>query len=317
MTTLANQGKVMTVLGAIDAEAMGPTLPHEHVLVDFAGAEAVSPDRYDQDDAFELILPHLRQLKELGCQTFVECTPSYIGKDVTLCRRLSAATGLHLLTNVGYYGAGEDRYLPRHAHQESADQLAERWLSDAEGIEGTDIQPGFIKIGVDEGSLSAVDEKLVRAAARAHLRSGLLIMSHTSYAIPAMEQLAVLKQEGVDPSAWVWTHAHNERDRDAHAAAAGAGAWVSFDGCGEGEQERDVGNVMEMKRRGLLGRVHLSHDAGWYEPQSDYQYRPHGFIFTQLRAKLREAGLTEDDLDLICVRNPRQAFTIGTRELAR
>lgn len=90
----------MTVLGAIDAGAMGPTLPHEHVLVDFAGAEAVSPDRYDQDDAFERILPHLRQLKELGCQTFVECTPSYIGKDVTLCRRLSAATGLHLLTNV-------------------------------------------------------------------------------------------------------------------------------------------------------------------------------------------------------------------------
>lgn len=141
-------------------------------------------------------------------------------------------------------------------------------------------------------------------------------MSHTSYAIPAMAQLAVLKQEGVDPSAWVWTHA-NEQDHDAHAAAARAGAWVSFDGCGEGDQERDVDNVIQMKRRGLLGRVHLSHDAGWYEPQSDYEYRPHDFIFTQLQARLREAGLTQDDLDRVCVRNPRQAFAIRRRELAR
>ena len=224
---LANHGKVMTVLGAIDADAMGLTLTHEHVLVDFAGAKLVSPDRYDQDDAFELILPHLRQAKDLGCQTFVECTPSYLGKDVILCRRLSEATGLHLLTNVGYYGAGDDRYLPRHAHEESADQLAERWLTDAESIDGTAVQPGFIKIGVDETSLSAVDEKLVRAAARAHLRSGLLIMSHTGYATPAMEQIAILKEEGVHPSAWVWTHAQNENDNDAHAAAAGVGASFS------------------------------------------------------------------------------------------
>ena len=73
---LADHGKGMTVLGAIDADAMGPTLTHEHVLVDFDGATLVSPD-IDQDDAFELILPYLFQVKELGYQTFVECTPSY------------------------------------------------------------------------------------------------------------------------------------------------------------------------------------------------------------------------------------------------
>ena len=42
---LADQGKGMTALGALDADAMGPTLTHEHVLVDFAGATLVSPDR--------------------------------------------------------------------------------------------------------------------------------------------------------------------------------------------------------------------------------------------------------------------------------
>jgi predicted metal-dependent phosphotriesterase family hydrolase len=318
---LKHIGKVMTVRGPIDAGAMGLTLPHEHVLVDFAGAEKVSRDNYDQDVAFEFILPHLQQIRNLGCQSFVECTPSYIGKDVTLCRRLSETTGLHVLTNVGYYGAGEDKYLPAHTYDESADQLAARWLQDAEGIDGTSIQPGFIKIGVDASSLSTVDEKLVRAAARAHLRSGLLIMSHTAYATPAMEQIAVLQQEGVHPSAWVWTHAQVEPDQDAQAAAARAGAWVAFDGCGPEEIERDVANLLAMKRQGLLGHVHLSHDAGWYQPQSEkdpqieQDYVAHDFIFSELWGTLKDAGLTQEDLDLVCVQNPQRAFAIGRREL--
>ena len=72
----ANHGKVMTVLGAIDPDAMGLTLTHEHVLVDFAGAKLVSPDRYDQDDAFELILPHLRWARDLGWWTRSDASDS-------------------------------------------------------------------------------------------------------------------------------------------------------------------------------------------------------------------------------------------------
>jgi len=71
----------MTVKGEISAKQMGKTLPHEHVLVDFIGADSVSRDRYDQEEVIKVVLPYLKEVKELGCQTFIECTPAYLGRD--------------------------------------------------------------------------------------------------------------------------------------------------------------------------------------------------------------------------------------------
>ena len=79
---------------------------------------------------------------------------------------MSEASGLHILSNTGYYGAAKDKHLPGFAFTESAEQLAARWTREFEqGIDGTSIKPAFMKIGVDEAPLSEVDAKLVRAAA--------------------------------------------------------------------------------------------------------------------------------------------------------
>jgi predicted metal-dependent phosphotriesterase family hydrolase len=314
---IRHEGQIVTVRGPIDPEKMGFTLPHEHVLVDFVGADKVSPDRYDQDMAFDYIRPHLREAKTLGVDTMVECTPSYLGKDPVLCRRLSEATGLHLLTNVGYYGAANDKFVPAFAYEEATDALADRWVKDADSVDDTGIQPGFIKIGVDKETLSEIDAKLVRAAARTHLRTGLLIYSHTGYATPAMEEIAILKEEGVDPSAWVWTHAQNEKDNDQHEKAAREGAWIAFDGVGPGEKKlkRDLAHFGEMKKRGLLGSVHLSHDAGWYRPQTEQKFRSYDFIFKMFLGKLKEIGLTDEDIHQVTVENPKRALTVAVRSL--
>src|SRR5690606_34326616 len=111
---------VQTVTGPVAAGALGVVLPPEHVLVDFIGADRVSPDRYDRSAAFGKALPHLRRLVSLGCRTLVECTPACIGRDPVLLRDLARATGLHILTNTGYYGAADDKFLPPHAFTESA-----------------------------------------------------------------------------------------------------------------------------------------------------------------------------------------------------
>lgn len=313
---IKHKGQIVTVRGPIQPDKLGFTLPHEHILVDFVGADKVSPDRYDQDEAFETILPYLKEAQSLGCEALVECTPSFLGKDPILCRRLSEATDVHLVTNVGYYGAADDRFVPAFAYDETADQLSDRWVKDAAGVDGTDIHPGFIKIGVDKTELSGIDAKLVRAAARTHLRTGLLIYSHTGYAIPAMEEIAILKEEGVHPSAWVWTHAQNEKDNDQHEKAAREGAWIAFDGVGPGEKKvaRDLKHFTEMKKRGLLGHVHLSHDAGWYRPSVEQKFRPYDFIFKEFLGKLKEAGLTDEELHQVTVENPKRALTVEVRK---
>ncbi len=308
-------GVVQTATGAIPAASLGLTLMHEHVLVDFIGADQVSPQRYDANHAFTTVLPHLLQARKNGVQTLVECTPAYLGRDVTLLKRLSEASGLHILSNTGYYGAAKDKHLPRAAFNESAEQLAARWTREFErGIDGTPIKPAFMKIGVDEAPLSDVDRKLVLAAAITSKATGLPIASHTGTGLAAMAELELLDGAGVPASRFIWVHAQSERDPAFHTRAAKAGAWVEFDGISENSVARHVELVTQMKAQGLLGHVLVSHDAGWYrvgEPGGG-QFRPFDTLFTKFIPALTAAGATSRDVSRLLVDNPRQALTGGS-----
>ena len=302
---------IHSVTGPLAADRLGRTLMHEHVLVDFIGADRVSPARYDQEEAFRVTLPHLERLRKLGCSTLLECTPAFLGRDPVLLRRLSAATGLNILTNTGYYGAASDKFVPSHAFGERVQQLADRWTREAEGgIDGTGIRPAFMKIGVDAGPLSPIDEKLVRAAALTHRRTGLPIASHTGDGVAALAQLDLLRSENVKPCAFIWVHAQNERDREIHARMANAGAWVEFDGISERQRDLHVEFVPAMRTRGLLGHVLISQDAGWYrvgEPGGG-QFRGYDMIFEDFLPRLRTAGATGEDIEQLLVHNPRRAI---------
>ena len=113
--------------GAVPAEKLGVTLMHEHVLVDFIGADKVSRSRYRPAEVFRVALPFLKKIRSLGCRTLVDCTPAYLGRDPALLRQLSEASGLNLLTNTGYYGAADDKFVPRRAFRETPEQLSSRW----------------------------------------------------------------------------------------------------------------------------------------------------------------------------------------------
>ena len=304
---------VETVTGTVPSDRLGVTLVHEHVLVDFVGASEVSPARYDRDAAFRKALPYLKQAHALGCRTLVECTPAYLGRDPLLLKRLSDATGLNILTNTGYYGAANDKFVPAHAWTESAEQLAARWIAEARtGIDGTGIKPAFMKIGVDPGPLSDIDAKLVAAAARTHLVIGLPVWSHTGDGPAALAQVTLLKREGVPLRAFVWVHAQNERDPAVHLRVAEEGAWISFDGLSGDNVEQYADLVTAMRAAGRLDRVLLSHDAGWYhvgEPDGG-TYRPHDTLFTTLVPRLRTRGFTQPEIQQLLVENPRRALTV-------
>lgn len=215
---------IMTVNGPINPEGMGNTLVHEHILVDFIGARLSSPERWSRDAVADAALPYLDELKNAGCDTFVDCTPNHVGRDVVLLTALSSLTKLNIITNTGYYGGSDNKFLPDHAFTETAGQLAARWVNEWKlGIEKTGVRPGFIKTSVNPGPLSDISKKLIKAAALAHVRSGLTIASHTGPAVAAFEQLDILKREKVDPAAFIWVHAQNEPDRNQYVAAAGSG----------------------------------------------------------------------------------------------
>lgn len=286
---------------------------HEHVMVDFVGADQIAPGRYNSEEVFQEALPHLQKLKAAGGETLVECTPDYLGRDPELLRRLSKASGLHIVTNTGFYGAASDKYVPRFAYTETAEQLSARWVREFEGgIPPSGVRPGIMKIGVDAAPLSEIDAKLVVAAALTHLRTGLAIASHTGDGAAALAQLALLKEQGVQPSAFIWVHAQNEMNTDIHQRAAALGAWVEFDGISPQTTSQHLDLVLRMKRAGHLGRVLISQDAGWYhvgEPAGG-NFRGYNALFSEFLPALRRSGLSASDAYTLLVRNPRHALTL-------
>jgi predicted metal-dependent phosphotriesterase family hydrolase len=177
------------------------------------------------------------------------------------------------------------------------------------------VRPGFIKLGFNGGPLSPAEEALIRAAAIAHRRTGLTIGAHTGPAQAAFEQLAWLDRAGVSPEAWIWIHAQNEPDVTRHMEAARRGAWVEFDGIDPETLDRHIELVLAMRREGLLGRVLISQDAGWYhlEEPGGGTARSYETLFTRFVPALRAKGLTPAELDTLLVRNPAAAFAVQVR----
>jgi len=310
--------EIMTVLGPISASEIGTTLAHEHILVDFIGADSTGYHRWDRKHAVEKALPFLEAIQAKGCQTFMECTPAYVGRDPVLMKSIALKTGLNILTNTGFYGSGKNKFIPSRAIQMSPEELAAEWTAEFhDGIEGTGVRPGFIKISVDRNdSLIPMHEKLVRAAALTHLETGLAIMSHTGPDKPAFDQLGILAEYGVSPEAFIWTHAQ-AGTLDGWIKAARMGAWISLDNVNEKRTQEYIENLSALKAAGLLRQVLLSHDSGWYRvgQKDGGKYNGYTTIFTELIPALLQNGFDDEDIEDLLHHNPARAFTIQIRTI--
>jgi phosphotriesterase-related protein len=305
-------GMVQTVWGPVDPRGLGWALTHEHVLVDFIGADKVSPDRYDADEVVATMLPYLQDLRAAGVGLLFDCTPDYLGRDPVLLRRLSAASGVSIVTNTGWY---QDPYLPAWAQAATAEEIAARWTAEAlQGIGPERIKPGFIKIAANEGELSPTQRKIATAAALTALATGLTIASHTTQGKVARQQLEIIEGLGLPASRFVMVHADAEPDLQLHAQIARRGAWLSYDGIREGNAALRLPLVKAALSR-WPNQLLISQDAGWYhvgEPRGGevaaLDWLPRAFV-----PRLRAAGVSERLLQQLLVENPARAFGLQLR----
>lgn len=166
-----------------------------------------------------------------------------------------------------------------------------------------------------EDTLSELHTKLIRAAALTHLHSGLTIASHTGRAVPAFEQLELLEKEGVAAEAFVWVHAQSEKNHQHHVKATQKGAWISLDGLDGSNLEEYLMMVRNLKEKGYLNKVLLSHDAGWYSPGENNggNFRGYTILFEKFIPLLVQEKFTEADIKQLLVTNPAEAFEIRIR----
>jgi len=307
LTLAATEPVVQTVLGPVPASQLGRVLIHEHVLVDFGGADIASPERYDADEVFALMKPRLDAAKAAGIDTLVECTPQHLGRDPELLVRLSRASGVHLVTNTGLYMG---KYLPAWATEATVDELAADWTAEARnGLDGTAVRPGFIKIAVDGPPISDLQQRIVRAAARCAKATGLPITMHCPKGKSALQALDILAEEGLPANRLTVAHSDGESDTSLHDAVAERGGWLSFDGIREPKAEAKRELVLATYRR-HPERLLLSQDAGWYhvgEPQGG-NIVPFDWLPRMFLPSLREAGLSGADVERLMVTNPQAAL---------
>ncbi len=309
---------IMTVNGKLSVQKMGKTLVHEHIITNFNGTKNANQPIEDEEKAINLILPHLKYLKTQGYSTLFECTPSYIGKNVELLQRLSELSGIHIVTNTGYYAAVDKKYLPESIYAESVESLAAKWYEEWEnGIADTKIRPGFIKLGVGKGELDEVEQKIVKAGMMLSDKTGMAIAVHTGDGTSMRSQASLAREHYFDLNKLIWVHAQNGTDLE-RLAMANQGIWISLDGVSGNRMEEYLEMIVVFREQSLLSRLLLSHDDGWAIDYNNGDMelnlfgngndKPYSTISEVLIPKLFELGFSRKEIDLIMVDNPKKAF---------
>ena len=317
MTDAPARGRVQTVTGAIDPAELGWVLPHEHTAI----ALWHIPNRWDywelrRDEP--VIVEELAAFRAAGGGTVVDLTPDGVGRDPEWLAGLARATGLQIVMGAGWYRGA---YYPAETliDRRSVDALADLIVRDATvGVGETGIRAGIIgEIGVDKPWLSAQEERVHRAAARAARQTGLAITTHAVQSAVGLEQLDVFEAEGADLTRVVIGHADSYPSLDYHLAIAERGATVEFDFLGmsftplerHGEP-RIIDHLRELLARGHVERILLSQDVCHDSQLRRYGGHGYTYLAESFLPRLRDAGVSEDEIRTITIDNPRRLLTI-------
>jgi predicted metal-dependent phosphotriesterase family hydrolase len=309
---------VQTVSGPVAPEMLGFTLPHEHTGI----ALWHIPNRWDYwelrpDDS--LILPELTAFKAAGGGTLVDLTLTGVGRDPERLRRYAEATGLNVVMGSGWYRTA---YYPVEARidQRTVDDLADELVAEArDGVGLTGIRPGIIgEIGTDKPWLSALEERVHRAAARASRRTGLAITTHAVQSPVGLAQLRVFEEEGADPGRVIVGHADSYPVLDHYLEIVRRGANLEFDFLGmsftamerHGEA-RIVGLIGELIARGHTDRILLSQDVCHDSQLRAYGGNGYVHLVETFLPRLGEAGVSEAAIRTITVDNPARLLTVA------
>ncbi len=318
---------VETVRGPVEAGALGPTLMHEHVFIRSPEVEQNWPTDWDPTTKVPEAVQRLTELAEAGVGTIVDLTVPGLGRGIEHIRSVAdqvplnivVATGYYTYTTLPHYFDGRVAALRRSG----VDSLDEFFLLDVEeGIAGTGVRAGMLKCAVDEPGLTPDVERVLRAVARVHRRSGVPITVHTHAATHrGLEVQRVLAEEGVDLSRVVIGHSGDSTDIGYLSALLDAGSVIGMDRFGVDiycpSAER-VETVAKLCAAGRADQMVLSHDASchfdWYEPELVAGAGPNWHylhISRDILPALRERGVTEDQITTMMVDVPRRLLAHG------
>ena len=309
---------INSVLGPLDTSNLGFTLPHEHLVDSSAGIPTTYNELINRDKALEVATDELTRAHDEGVDTIVEVSPLDLGRDVKLMEQVSRRSGVQFICCTGSWLDVSRSFWGRPP--EFVGKLWSREIE--EGIEGSGIKAGIIKVATSDPILEQ-EELMLRAAAWTHRNTGVPITTHTPpQSRIGEQQVSILKEEGVEPHSIYVGHLNNTLDKDYHRELARLGVWLGWDinnplgrpHLPPWQQRTDY--LKELLDEGLGANFMLSHD--WHVVLSRVtpvgfptrENNPDGYLWITraILPRLKEYGVVQPALDQMMVDNPRRYF---------
>ena len=317
--------QVETIRGRIDTSALGRVLIHEHIfLMDMEYTHNYRPDFFS-DETIENAAARLSALKAAGYDTIIDLTVLGLGRHIPSLAKVAARTELNIVVSTGVYTfdklPGPFSYYGPGLLCDAPEPMVAHFVQDIrEGIGGTQIKAGELKCAIDTPGLTPGVERAMRSVARAHMMTGVPITVHTAPQTQSgLVAQRVLAEEGVNLADVVIGHSGDTNDIDYLMKLADQGSILGMDRFGihfSITTAERVRTIAEMVKRGYVDRLALSHDcacwsdffptvADYNRAMPDHHYlHIHGEIIPALLA----AGVTQEHLDTMFVKNPRRHF---------
>lgn len=309
---------INSVLGPMDTADMGFTLSHEHVLVSSAGIQQIYPEFIDRDGTIARGIADLKAAHAEGLRTIIDVTTIDLGRDIRMLEEVSRGSGVNIICATGTW-----RDIPRVFWTATPDDIAPLYIREIQhGIEDTDIKAGVIKVANDMGGVTPEGEIILRAAARAHMATGVPISTHTwAPERVGEQQVAVFEDEGIDLNRVYVGHSNDTDDLDYLIGLLEKGVWIGLDRYpGRPEVldwEARTQTAYRLIEAGYAHRIMLGHDwsvalliALREARKARDEANPDGYLFITRRVlpRLSELGASDDDIYKVMIDNPRRFF---------
>ncbi len=320
-------GQVNTVRGPIDARSSAPRSCTSTSSCAHPRWPTNWPTGWDRATQVARAVERLQELKAAGIDTIVDLTVVGLGRDIEPVQEVAAQVDLNIVVATGLYTYNE---LPHYFDYRSApfrpsgvDMLDEFFLHDIEnGIAGSGVRPGILKCATDEPGLTPGVERILRAVARVHRRTGLPISTHThTRTRRGLDQQRVFADEGVDLSRVVIGHSGDSTDLDYLGELLQAGSTLGMDRFGVDAYcptEKRVETVARLCESGWAQYMVLSHDAGchmdWFDEDFLHQAQPNWnflHISKVVLPAMRDRGVSEEHIRTMLVDVPRRILEHG------
>lgn len=299
---------LFTTMGPLQRRDLGMILPHEHIFVDFRTPDQPGYAEAEEAEVVEAMLPMFEEIKARGITAFVECTPTGVGRRADLDLAVSLAAGVPVVVPTGSYREPWVTPFVRNADDTELEDWMVRELT--ERCDEANFRAGWIKLSAGDDAISPLEERILRAAARAATRTGAAIGSHTTRGKIAMKQLDIIENEGYTASRFIWIHTQKETDLGFHDAAVARGAWIEYDHVLRDPDEEVKSLILRALDVGHESNLLISHDVGWFDPAKPKggNQRSYTHLSDVMMPLLRNAGVNDESLKRLTQDNPFNAF---------